>query len=108
MKFSTKLYYDQNESKLVQSLRNKFGKDAILVIGDWSAPNTKFQDPTRNKGLITMLKKNGFSVYLINEFKTSSHCPTCEEKLETFKTVKNPRPYQRRNRPTVVCHGLLR
>ncbi|KAI8083294.1 uncharacterized protein B0P05DRAFT_610463 [Gilbertella persicaria] len=108
IKFNSKLYYDQNDANLVQRLKLKFGKNSILVIGNWSAPNTKFQEPTRSKGLIKMLKKAGFTVLLIDEFKTSSYCPTCESELETFKTVVNPRPYKRADAPTVECHGLLR
>jgi hypothetical protein len=41
-----------------------------------------------------MLKKNGFVVYLINECKTSSHCPTCENELEKFKTKEARRAMQ--------------
>ncbi|KAG1137072.1 hypothetical protein G6F37_013602 [Rhizopus arrhizus] len=108
LKFSSKLFFDQNDQKLVRSLKAKFGQDAVLVFGDWSAPNVKYQEPTRSKGLIRMLKKNGFVVYLINEYKTSSHCPTCENDLEKFKTVPNPRPYQRKKKPDVLCNGLLR
>ncbi|KAI8064812.1 uncharacterized protein B0P05DRAFT_554441 [Gilbertella persicaria] len=108
IKFNSKLYHDQNDANLVQRLKLKFGKNSILVIGNWSAPNTKFQEPTRSKGLIKMLKKAGFTVLLIDEFKTSSYCPTCESELETFKTVVNPRPYKRADAPTVECHGLLR
>ncbi|KAG0752776.1 hypothetical protein G6F24_013382 [Rhizopus arrhizus] len=108
LKFSSKLFFDQNDQKLVRNLKAKFGQDAVLVFGDWSAPNVKYQEPTRSKGLIRMLKKNGFVVYLINEYKTSSHCPTCENDLEKFKTVPNPRPYQRKKKPDVLCNGLLR
>ncbi|KAG1052393.1 hypothetical protein G6F43_005460 [Rhizopus delemar] len=108
LKFSSKLFFDQNDQKLVHSLRAKFGQDAVLVFGDWSAPNVKYQESTRSKGLIRMLKKNGFVVYLINEYKTSSHCPTCENELEKFKTVPNPRPYQRKKKSGVLCNGLLR
>lgn len=67
MKFSSWLYHQKNDMKLVRRLKTKFGHDAVLIFGDWSAPNTKYQEPTRNKGLIRMLKKNGFTVYLINE-----------------------------------------
>ncbi|KAG1132741.1 hypothetical protein G6F37_013339 [Rhizopus arrhizus] len=108
LKFSSKFFFDQNDQKLVRSLKTKFGQDAVLVFGEWSAPNVKYQEPTRNKGLIRMLKKNGLVVYLINEYKTSSHCPTCENELEKFKTVPNPRPYQRKKKPDVLCNGLLR
>ncbi|CEG82723.1 hypothetical protein RMATCC62417_16752 [Rhizopus microsporus] len=108
MKFSSKLFFEQNDQKLVRNLKAKFGHDAVLILGNWSAPNTKYHELTRNKRFISMLKKNGFSVYLINEYKTSSYCPTCENELETFKTVSNPRPYQRNKNSNILCHGLLR
>ncbi|KAI7865450.1 uncharacterized protein EV154DRAFT_402275, partial [Mucor mucedo] len=59
---------------LVRKLKNKFGSNSMLVLGNWSAPNVKYQEPTRNKGLIAMLKKNGPKLYLIDAYKTSSFC----------------------------------
>ncbi|EIE79429.1 hypothetical protein RO3G_04134 [Rhizopus delemar RA 99-880] len=89
---------DSEKSKALglskEILKAKFGQDGILFFGDWSVPNVKYQRPTRSKGLIRMSKKNGLAVYLINEYKTSSHCPTCENEVEKFKTVPNLRPYQ--------------
>ncbi|GAA5794846.1 hypothetical protein HPULCUR_000194 [Helicostylum pulchrum] len=79
-----------------------------LKFPNWSASNTKFHEPTRNKGLIEMLKKNGFTMYLINEYKTSSIFPNYEHTLETFKTVPDPRPYRQTAMSKVTCHGLLR
>ncbi|KAG2191956.1 hypothetical protein INT47_004739 [Mucor saturninus] len=108
LKFSSKLYFDKNDAQLVRKLNNKFGSNTTLILGNWSAPNVKYQEPTRNKGLIDMLKKNGFKLYLIDEYKTSSFCPACESPLEKFKTIVNPRPYQRRKMSTITCHGLLR
>ncbi|KAG0765571.1 hypothetical protein G6F24_004317 [Rhizopus arrhizus] len=108
LKFSSELFFDQNDQKLVCSLKAKFGQDAVLVFGNWSAPNVKYREPTRNKGLIRMLKMNRFVVYLINKYKTSSHCPTSENELEKFKNVPNPHPYQRKKNPDVLCNGLLR
>ncbi|KAI7904686.1 uncharacterized protein BX663DRAFT_541673 [Cokeromyces recurvatus] len=75
LKFSSKIFCDQNDQILVKKLKKKFGHDEILVIGNWSASNTKYHEPTRNKGLIRMLKKNGFQVFKIDEYKTSSCCP---------------------------------
>ncbi|KAI7902720.1 uncharacterized protein BX663DRAFT_536548 [Cokeromyces recurvatus] len=95
LKFSSKIFYDQNNQMLVKRLKKNFGHDAILVIGNWSASNTKYHEPTRNKGLIRMLKKNGFQVFKIDEYKTSSCCPTCESSLKKFKTVANPHPHKR-------------
>ncbi|ORE13482.1 hypothetical protein BCV71DRAFT_189089, partial [Rhizopus microsporus] len=55
---------------------------------DWSAPNMKFHEPTRSKGSLQTLEKNGRSVYLINEQKTSTWCRECKEhELELFKKV---------------------
>ncbi|CEI94136.1 hypothetical protein RMCBS344292_08357 [Rhizopus microsporus] len=34
LKFSTKVYYDQNDETLVRHLKKKFGLDAILVLGN--------------------------------------------------------------------------
>ncbi|KAI7888662.1 uncharacterized protein EV154DRAFT_425211, partial [Mucor mucedo] len=58
--------------------KTKFGQDAILILGDWSTPNVKSQESIQNKNLIRMLKRYNFVVYLINEFRTSSHYPTCK------------------------------
>ncbi|KAI8051808.1 hypothetical protein BDF21DRAFT_350545, partial [Thamnidium elegans] len=101
LKFSVKLYVDQNVQKSVKKLQSKFGLVTVLILGDWSAPNTKYQEPTRNKGLIKMLKKNETAVYMINEFRTSFVCPICENKLEKFKVVTNLRPYKRQKRPNI-------
>ncbi|KAL4214216.1 hypothetical protein AB4K20DRAFT_1879320 [Rhizopus microsporus] len=57
---------------LVKKLKQKFGSDAVFVLGNWSAPNTKYQEPTRNKGLIQMLKKDGFEVFLMNSERRPS------------------------------------
>ncbi|RCH99918.1 hypothetical protein CU097_014140 [Rhizopus azygosporus] len=108
MKFSSKVFYDQDDLALVKKLKQKFGQDSILIVGNWSAPNVKYQEPIRNKGLLKMLQKNAFKVYLIDEFRTSSFCPVCEKSLEKFKTIRNPRPHKREKMPTVLCHGLLR
>lgn len=93
---------------MVRRLRRKFKEGSMLVIGNRSAPNVKFQEPTRKRGLIRMLKKNGFPVFLIDEFKTSSFCPECEHALQKFKTVANPRRLKKAVAPTVVCHALLK
>ncbi|KAI8089059.1 uncharacterized protein BX664DRAFT_239354, partial [Halteromyces radiatus] len=89
--------------------RSKFGQDAILVMANWSAPMTRYHEPLRGIGMRRMLMKNGFPVFLIDEFRTSPCCPACQNySLETFHRVPNPRPYRRQQNPTVICHGLLR
>ncbi|KAI9366600.1 hypothetical protein BD770DRAFT_423433 [Pilaira anomala] len=91
-----------------KNYRKKFGKDCILILGNWSASRTRFHEPIKGNGLRNSLRKEGFKVYLLDEFKTSSICPSCENKLATFKECINPRPYRRSTNPKVTCHGLLR
>ncbi|KAI9478593.1 MAG: hypothetical protein EXX96DRAFT_539673 [Benjaminiella poitrasii] len=57
-----------------------------------------------------MLKKNGsFRVYLLVNFQASSLCPSCKScKLEKWKHINNPCPYQRKKHSEVVCNGLIR
>ncbi|ORE04121.1 hypothetical protein BCV72DRAFT_180494, partial [Rhizopus microsporus var. microsporus] len=95
--------------KPIQNLGAKFGEGAMFVMGNWSAPHARYHEPIRGLGFRRLLKKHGFQVYLIDEYKTSRCCPTCHnESLRTFRRVPNPRPYQRERYSTVVCHGLLR
>ncbi|KAG0732689.1 hypothetical protein G6F57_020215 [Rhizopus arrhizus] len=78
-------------------------------MGNYSAPNTRYQEPVRGVGFKRLLKKHEFLVYLIDEFRTSQCFPSCENRsLTIFKRIPNPRPYQRRNNPEFICHGLLR
>ncbi|KAJ2655688.1 hypothetical protein IW148_005955 [Coemansia sp. RSA 1199] len=92
---------------LVNRLRKRFTSDAIFVMGNWGAPMTRFHEPIRGKFWRTLLKRGGFTVYLIDEHLTSSFCPTCEERILTFLDIPNPRPWMRTKRPEVKCHGLL-
>lgn len=102
LKLVLRIHHDKCDMKLAKDLKESFVQDAILVVGDRSAPNTKFHEPTRNKGLLRFLKKAGFAVHHIDEYKTSTCCPFClDGELEKFKKVHNPRPF-------VLCNGLLR
>nr|KAI9322101.1 hypothetical protein BX666DRAFT_2016927 [Dichotomocladium elegans] len=82
--------------------------DTVLVMGNWSAPIARFHEPIRGKGRRDIFKRHGFKVYLIDEYRTSVTCPECSNRLETFKRIPNPRPWQRIKRPGIKYHGLLR
>jgi hypothetical protein len=84
MKLSSYSNRKQADKRLARNLR-KLDENAILVFGDWSAPNTKFHEPIQGVGMKRMLKKEGFKVLLINEFKTSNICPACNSHLEKLK-----------------------
>ncbi|GAA5800581.1 hypothetical protein HPULCUR_006017 [Helicostylum pulchrum] len=109
MKLSSIINMKQSEQRLAKKLRQKFGQDSVIIIGNWTATNVKYHEPTKGVGIRNMLRK-GFKVYLLDEFKTSSLCSSCKDgtNLEKFKEVKTPRPFRRTKNPTVICYGLLR
>ncbi|KAJ2502046.1 hypothetical protein GGH96_001446 [Coemansia sp. RSA 1972] len=97
----------QAGQRLGKKLRKEFGPDAVIVIGDWSAPMARFHEPIRGKSWRMLLKRAGFDVYLIKEYLTSKTCPNCNGGLANTRYVPNPRPRMRTKRPMVKCHGLL-
>lgn len=108
LRFRSYLHKDRADDALVKKIKTHFGPNPVLVIGDQSAPMARYHEPIRGIGMLTMLKKKNLEVYRIDEFKTSSFCATCGAALENFKKVPDPRPYQRKKMPVVICHGLLR
>ncbi|KAG1463505.1 hypothetical protein G6F46_000776 [Rhizopus delemar] len=108
MKLSSFINQQQADKRLAKKLREKFGKDTILILSNWLAGNVKHHEPMRDVGMRRMLAKDGLQVYLFDEFQTSSLCPSCRNgELETFKKVQNPRPYQREKHLIADHHGLL-
>lgn len=98
----------KNEQKLIKNFINKFGKqeDVIVCFGDFEQKkHMKFKEPIKGKGMRTLFRKNGFSTYLVDEFRTSCRCSKCEGKNEKFKVIENPRPYKS---GSILVHGLLK
>ena len=97
----------QNEQKMIREFIETFGepKDTIICIGDFEQKHQmKYKEPTKGKGLRDLLRKNGFDVYLANEFRTSCRCFKCEGECTTFRTCNNPRPWKKDE--IIICHGL--
>ena len=38
----------------------------------------KFKEPIKGKGMRTLFRKNGFITYLVDEFRTSCRCSSCD------------------------------
>ncbi|KAJ1825220.1 hypothetical protein LPJ60_000061, partial [Coemansia sp. RSA 2675] len=70
--------------QLVRTMIKKFGKDLVLVIGNWSAASVEYHEPIHCKQWRYVFQREGFEVYLINEFRTSCICPVCDKRLENF------------------------
>ncbi|KAJ2201495.1 Protein phosphatase PP2A regulatory subunit B [Coemansia sp. RSA 522] len=104
LRLSAYINRQQADQLLVNRLRAKFkpmesDPEPIFIMGNWGAPMTRFHEPIRGKGWRRLLKRAGFEVYLIDEHRTSSLCPNCEEHITTFLDVPNPRPWMRPRRP---------
>ncbi|KAI9228787.1 MAG: hypothetical protein DHS80DRAFT_1898, partial [Piptocephalis tieghemiana] len=56
----------QADDRLARHLRETFGPDAVLVMGNWSSPHARYHEPIRGKGMREMLRKKGFQVYLVD------------------------------------------
>ncbi|KAJ1764079.1 hypothetical protein LPJ74_006717, partial [Coemansia sp. RSA 1843] len=64
---------------LANLIREQFGPDPVLVLGNWSAGMCKYHEHIRGVGMRRMLRKHGFKVYLLDEFRISTFCPGCCE-----------------------------
>jgi transposase len=66
----------------------------------------KYKEPTKGKGIRTLLRKNKFQVYLVDEHKTSCKCSLCQGDCEVFRACNNPRPWKKDE--IILRHGLER
>ncbi|KAJ2828827.1 hypothetical protein IWW50_001185 [Coemansia erecta] len=97
------------EDRLARAIRRMFGVDPTIILGNWSAGMVRGHKPIPGKGLRKMLKRLGFRVYHIDEYKTSTWCPFCKDaELEKFLPVDNPREHQRPSRPIIKSIAVLR
>mgnify|MGYP000938465553 CR=1 FL=1 len=65
----------------------------------------KYKEPTKGIGMRNLLRQNKYQVYLVDEFRTSCRCSSCEGLNEKFKVIENPKPYRS---GSVLVHGLLK
>ena len=71
LKWYSFLNEKRSETNLVNKIKNKFGKDAVLILGDWSMNKSGIKSiSTPNKKNEKLLKKN-FLTFELNEFRTS-------------------------------------
>ncbi len=102
-------------SKLLKEFKAKYHpntapSNVVVAFGDWEQRLFKYHEPTKGKGMRVIFEKAGYHVYLVNEFHTSKKCSKCKSNnavVETFRKVRNPRPW-RRAKGKITCHGLVR
>lgn len=97
----------KSEQRMINRFKNIFGKpkDTIVCIGDWEQrKHRKFKEPIKGKGFRTLFRRNGYKVYLVDEFRTSCKCSKCEGNCEKFRKCRNPKPMKN---DEIISHGLL-
>ena len=95
LKWNTFINTQRSESTMCNNFQEKFGspEETVVIAGDYDSGgyHKKGNIPAANKRLLGELRKFGYPVYLINEFRTSKLCCKCHCEVETFhkRTLKN-------------------
>jgi hypothetical protein len=108
LKFGRHINIKRNEQKMISNFKKMYGnpEDVVICIGDWEQrKQMKYKEPTLGKGMRSLLRKNNYKVYLVDEFRSSCKCSKCDGGVcEKFMVRKNPRPNKDDMR---LVHGLL-
>ena len=100
-------YYNRQrtEARMLARMGAKFGPPASVVIGigDWEQRKHRaFKEPHKGKGFRALLRKRGgYCVRLVDEFRTSVQCSTCQTEDATCHK------FLRREGEPHLVHGLL-
>lgn len=108
LKWNAFMNRKRSEDKMLHRFRSIFGayEDVVIGFGDWEQrKQMKFKEPTKGKGMRELFRKAGYSVYMVDEFRTSCRCYKCEGECTTFRECQNPRPWKKNE--TTLRHGLL-
>ena len=108
LKFGRHINIKRNEQKMISDFRKMYGNpdEVVICIGDWEQrQQMKYKEPTLGIGMRSLLRKNKYKVYLVDEFRSSCKCSKCDGGVcEKFMVRKNPRPNKDDMR---LVHGLL-
>lgn len=114
LRWNSYINTQRSEANMINNFRRKFGDGdkTIIAIGDYDqgSYHLKGKEPIKGKGFRKILRRAGYQVLLVDEFRTSCKCHNCYGDAETFlyrenhKPVKNPETYQE----IVKVNGLLR
>jgi hypothetical protein len=107
------------ETKIIKSFIDKFlhrpGRpqynptDCVIIWGDWSKrEGWRHQGPVPNARYRKLFKRAGFTVLLVNEYRTSITCNhSAYRPLRHCRQYANPRPPFPNPGPDINAHGLL-
>jgi hypothetical protein len=108
LKLGSYMRHQITEAKMLNRFEKLFGspEETIIAFGDFEQKQQrKFKEPTKGKGFRDLFRKAGYNVYLVDEFRTSCRCSSCEGECETFRECNNPRPWRS---GIILRHGLVK
>jgi AraC-like DNA-binding protein len=109
LKFGRHINIKRNEQQMISNFMKMYGNpnEVVICIGDWEQrQQMKYKEPTLGIGMRSLLRKNKYKVFLVDEFRTSCKCSNCNGGVcEKYMVRKNPRPNKDDMR---LVHGLLR
>ena len=111
-KFKLNRYFntERSESNMVNNFKKKYGSpdQTIIAFGDHTQGQRQMRglEPTKDIGMRRLLRKHGYGVYLVNEFRTSKLCHKCKCDTEKFQHEfsKKPKTFGM----SLLVHGLIR
>lgn len=91
----------RSEDMMLNNFQKKYGKpdDVIIIFGDYDKKETnKFSQPALMKRIRKLMRKRGYTIYMINEYKTSKICSKCHkgENKNFIKTIQKKEPHKKR------------
>ncbi|KAL0220841.1 hypothetical protein RCL1_000695 [Eukaryota sp. TZLM3-RCL] len=107
----------RSEAELINRIKGITQKklnDVVIGFGDWEqSRNRKGKAPTKGKGLRTLLRRNGFNVFLVDEYRTSKQCAACLKKgIQSFNKsdidVADPNKLRKTKRELKTLENKIR
>ena len=114
LKMNRYINTQKSESKMLKNFQKKFGEKGklLVVIGDYDKQdNFKGKESVICRRTKKILRKGGFEIYLINEFRTSKLCNVCENECKKFhkrETKKSKTENQENDVKNSLVWGLVR
>ena len=111
----------KSESRMINNFKKLYGgpDNLVIAIGDWNQKQQmKFRPPSLGKGIRKIFRRNGYMIFMVDEFRTSMWCCSCGEKNEQFMYHRNKKKktkqedidkgYKKPLRKKVLSRGLIR
>lgn len=121
LSYQTYINKRKSESKMINNFKKLYGgpDKVVIAIGDWEQKKQmKFRPPSLGKGIRKIFRRNGYMIFMVDEFRTSMWCCSCGEKNEQFMYHRNKKKkpkqedidkgYKKPLRKKVLSRGLIR